>query len=322
MAPESRNGKRDPRDFTRFDQSYECTEEDLGRGVEGTVKTCVGKLSGREFAVKTIQKRNDKTKNVVLKELDILNLGRRHANIVELMDAYEEKDCFRLVFTKMDKRTMSDQVYDFGAFTEEDASMITRDVATALEFLHSHRVVHRDLKLENILVTPESFYPVQVCDFGLSSRSRRDSRCDEHETEFMSSAVGTVDYIAPEVANVWLTRTGHYTEKCDMWSLGVVLFIIVSGERPFCPPRSNLCCCRGRARACEYCEENLLEYTRAGAYSMGDRWMDISDEAIDLVSKLLEVDPDKRYNAQQVLQHPWIRMYDSHETSHKPIENQ
>lgn len=311
MASESRNKKCNS-NFTRFDQSYICTEENLGRGVEGTVKTCVGKLSGREFAVKIIPKRNDRTKNVVLKELEILNLGRRHANIVELMDAYEEKDCFRLVFVKMDKRTLSDQVYDFGAFPEEDASMITRDVATALKFLHSHGVVHRDLKLENILVTPEFFYPVQVCDFGLSSRG---SSRDGHKTEFMRSAVGTMDYIAPEVANVWMSQIGHYTEKCDMWSLGVVLFIILSGERPFCPPISNLCYCRSRARECEYCEENLLEYTREGAYSMGDRWMNISDEAIDLVSKLLEVDPNKRYNAEKVLQHPWIKMHDSRETS-------
>ncbi|ESN92474.1 hypothetical protein HELRODRAFT_194199 [Helobdella robusta] len=244
--------------------------------------------------------------------------------------------------------TLLERLTRDGPLPELDVSKIVGGLASALKFLHDRSVAHRDLKLENILCSApgdsgsssssnynqdgnlSGLHPVKLCDFDLSTEfsglrvvSKNDgsggSRCwgdDDYDTSFtittmnnFASAVGSLDYMAPEVVSVWLYESDQYTEQCDLWSLGVVMFILLSGLKPIVARRPHNCVCRMRTDyyQCEYCKEEHFEEIKRGRYDMsGPEWSSISEGAKDLIRGLLVVDPTKRLTAQQVLAHPWI----------------
>jgi calcium-dependent protein kinase len=144
----------------------------------------------------------------------------------------------------------------------------------AINHCHSLKIAHRDIKPENILLGENG--SVKLIDFGLSKQVK---------SKKMNTIVGTPYYIAPEVLK------GNYNVKCDIWSLGVIMYILLSGYLPF-----------GGTGAAE-----VFEKVQAGEYSFSQKeWKKVSDEAMDLISKMLQVDTKKRYTAEQCLKHEWF----------------
>merc|ERR1712228_98905 len=174
-----------------------------------------------------------------------------------------------------------------GRLSEERAAQITYALSNALNYLHHHGVVHRDLKLENILIGRDG--NIKVTDFGLAKWQSIRHRNDKNDRSKMLTICGTPQYVAPEVI-----EENGYDNKCDCWSLGVVLYVMLCGYLPF-DDDTNF---------------GTYESIKAANYSIdGREWDDISDDAKDLISKLLKKNPRKRYDAKLVKWHPWIFKY-------------
>ncbi|OXB71805.1 UNVERIFIED_CONTAM: hypothetical protein H355_004657, partial [Colinus virginianus] len=239
----------------------------LGSGAYGEVLLCKDKLSGAERAIKIIKKTSVSTTGndnlleevAVLKQLD-------HPNIMKLYEVYEDKRNFYL------------------KFSEGDAAVIMQQVLSGCTYLHKHNIVHRDLKPENLLLESKSKDAlVKIVDFGLSAHLELGGK--------MRERLGTAYYIAPEVLRK------KYDEKCDVWSCGVILYILLCGYPPF----------GGQT------DQEILKRVERGKYSFDPAdWSMVSDEAKSLVKQMLTFEPSKRLSAEEALSHPWIVKFTSH----------
>nr|XP_045227477.1 MAP kinase-interacting serine/threonine-protein kinase 1 isoform X3 [Macaca fascicularis] len=193
-------------------------------------------------------------------------------------------------------------------FNEREASRVVRDVAAALDFLHTKGIAHRDLKPENILCeSPEKVSPVKICDFDLGSGVKLNNSCTPITTPELTTPCGSAEYMAPEVVEVFTDQATFYDKRCDLWSLGVVLYIMLSGYPPFVG-HCGADCGWDRGEVCRVCQNKLFESIQEGKYEFPDKdWAHISSEAKDLISKLLVRDAKQRLSAAQVLQHPWVQ---------------
>merc|ERR1711887_270063 len=158
---------------TTFVDLYKLTGEILGEGSEGRVETCKNVFTGIEYAVKIIEKRPGMYRRCkVLKEIEIYHLCRGQANILQLIEYFEEEERFCLVFEKVNGGPLLDHIQTRICFTEAEASSIVRDLAGAIRFLHQRGVAHRDLKPDNVLcVNSHSPCPIKLGDFDLCSRA-------------------------------------------------------------------------------------------------------------------------------------------------------
>jgi len=173
-----------------------------------------------------------------------------------------------------------DRIVSKGSYSEREASELIKDIVSAIFYLHSIGIVHRDLKPENLIyLSPRGDSPIKITDFGLA-------KYQSAKTIAMTTACGTPGYVAPEVL-----KNEPYDKAVDLWSMGVILYILLCGFPPF------------------YHESTaaLYKQIKKGEYDFPDPyWAEISDPAKNLVRCLLCVDPKKRFTAQQVLAHPWI----------------
>jgi len=171
-----------------------------------------------------------------------------------------------------------DEIIDKGHFSELDAAIIMKQLLSCLTYCHSKNIVHRDIKPENILLeSNKDFNQIKVIDFGIS--------VVKEANEMIYESIGTPYYIAPEV---WMK---NYNEKWDIWSAGVIMFILLSGSPPF------------NAATDEDMKKKVLE----GSFTMeGKVWDSVTDNAKDLITQLLTYDTEKRISAGEALTHPWI----------------
>lgn len=292
-----------------FDDLYDVRGEQLGEGAYATVWTCINKFTHKEYAVKIIDKHIQGHSRVrVFKEIELLHKCTNRPNILQLIEYFETEDNFYLVFEKMYGGTLLHRIENCFNFDEVEASKVVKDIATAIAYLHDNGIAHRDLKPANILCeTNDKVSPVKICDFDLASGLNCHDYQDVSKTPEMSSPVGSAEYMAPEVVNTFLYDDSHYYDKrCDIWSLGVIMYIMLSGHPPFVGA-CGADCGWDFGEACEMCQEMLFTSIQSGEYDFPDEtWSGISDEAKDLISHLLMRDRHLRYSAQEVLQHPWI----------------
>ena len=163
-------------------------------------------------------------------------------------------------------------------FSERDAAQIINQILDAIAYCHQNNIMHRDLKPENILLDWNDNKTIKIINFGTSTESKSD---EEFKNQF-----GSIYYASPEVLN------GEYDEKSDVWSIGVMLFIMLGGRPPF----------EGNS------EKEIYKKIKKGKYYMDlNSWKDVSDEAIDLVRRLLKFDPNKRITCANALEHRWIK---------------
>ncbi|KAL1154136.1 hypothetical protein V6Z11_A09G221100 [Gossypium hirsutum] len=238
----------------------------LGWGQFGVIRVCSDKLTGQVLACKSIAKDRLVTLDdfcSIKLEIEIMTKLSGHPNVVDLKAVYEDEDFVHL---------------KYGRFSESEARVLFKHLMQVVKYCHDNGIVHRDLKPENILLaTKSSSSPIKLADFGLATYIK--------QGENLHGTVGSPFYIAPEVL------TGGYDEAADVWSAGVILYILLSGMPPF----------GGKTKS------KIFDAVRAAELRFPiDPWDHISLSARDLVTGMLCVDPSKRLTSAQVLEHPWV----------------
>merc|ERR1712038_1467025 len=305
--------KRTPMVGNTFSDLYKLTGQSLGEGSYGKVETCVNVFTGIEYAVKIIEKVPGLfSRSKILKEIEIYHLCRGEQSIIQLIEYFEEANCFYLVFEKMLGGPLLDHIQRRVCFTEAEASRIVKDLAGALKHLHKQGIAHRDLKPDNVLcMNSNSSGPVKLCDFDLCSAP---VSIDTTITPTLLSPVGSLEYMAPEVVDTFLIddydddddESICYNKKCDLWSLGVIMYILLCGYAPF-SGNCGLDCGWDRGESCTDCQERLFSSIKEGRLVFPDQhWSAISPQAKDLIKRLLVKDSGARLDANQVLDHPWV----------------
>ncbi|XP_063057498.1 MAP kinase-interacting serine/threonine-protein kinase 1 isoform X1 [Engraulis encrasicolus] len=291
-----------------FTDLYKLTDELLGQGAYAKVQGCISLRNGNEYAVKIIEKKAGHSRSRVFREVETLYQCQGNKNILELNQFFEDDNCFYLVFEKLKGGSILTHIQNRKHFDELEASRVVRDIAQALDFLHTKGIAHRDLKPENILCEyPDQVSPVKICDFDLGSGVKLSSACTPITTPELTTPCGSAEYMAPEVVEVFTDEASFYDKRCDLWSLGVILYILLSGSPPF-TGHCGTDCGWDRGETCRACQNNLFESIQEGKYEFPDRdWAHISEEAKDLISKLLVREATMRLSAAQVLQHPWVQ---------------
>ena len=253
----------------------------IGSGAFGYVRLAVHKTSNQKRAVKTIDKESitkdmkDRTK--FFNEVDILRKAD-HPNIIRLYEFFEDEKHYHLVTEYVAGGELFDFIIKSKMLSESIAAHFLRQILSAVAYCHERNIVHRDLKPENLLLDRESAdATLKVIDFGTSAIF--------DDSKKLTQKYGTAYYIAPEV----LRR--EYNEKCDIWSCGVILYIFLCGKPPFGGKNDK---------------DILSRVTQGIVSTVGPEWDKISQEAKNLIKKMLEYDPKQRYSAKQALQDPWI----------------
>jgi MAP kinase interacting serine/threonine kinase len=296
-----------------FDELYMATGETLGRGAFGDVKTFRHVDTKVDYAVKFIQTSLRRSRDKVLKEIEILMRCRSHPNIINISQFFEKPKEMILVFEKLNGGTLMHNAWNQKYLTEEDISQAVKNIANGLYFLHKLGVAHRDLKPDNILcVRPECLVPLKLIDFDLASELMLSSSNGNGivTTPRLGSPVGSFEFMAPEVVRTW-QNTGHhaclYDKRCDLWSLGVILYLLICGYLPFGEVQCGKDCEWYHGKPCADCQNLTFDLIQTGKYSFPDKeWSTISVEAKELVSKLLVRNPWSRFLASDVLHHDWL----------------
>uniref|UniRef100_A0A915EJR4 Protein kinase domain-containing protein n=1 Tax=Ditylenchus dipsaci TaxID=166011 RepID=A0A915EJR4_9BILA len=296
----------------RFHDFYHLLDDHLGAGAYACVRTAVSISTGQEYAVKLVDKsEHGHTRSRIIREVEIFKLCRNQPNIVQLIEWFEDEDYFYMVFEKMRGGQLLSRIQRKVCFTEQEAGLVTRDIATALKFLHDRGIAHRDVKPENILCTDfDQISPVKLCDLDLASKPTRASRQllpEVHSEPDLASPVGSAEFMAPEVVDAFVGESLKYDKRCDMWSLGVIIYIMLCGYPPFYGECDRDNCGWDQGESCSDCQDNLFHRIQKGQfYFPEEEWANISNEAKDLIIHLLVRDVRERYTADQVLKHAWV----------------
>ena len=255
-------------------------EKEIGAGGYARCLLVKNKTTGQLYACKELQK--NKLNNVasLKSEIQIL-IKLDHPNIIKLYEIYENDNYIYLVMELCTGGELFDRIIQKTEqgkqFTEKEVANIFQQMMSAINYCHSNKIVHRDLKPENLLLaTQDENSPIKVIDFGMSRIF--------NNKQAMFDKVGTAYYISPEVLD------GFYDEKCDIWSAGVILYILLCGYPPF----------NGND------DDEIFESIKKRKFVFPEaEWANISKEAKDLINKMLS-DPLTRLTAEQVLVHPWL----------------
>uniref|UniRef100_A0AAY5L0L9 non-specific serine/threonine protein kinase n=1 Tax=Esox lucius TaxID=8010 RepID=A0AAY5L0L9_ESOLU len=283
----------------RFDDVYRLQAEVLGEGAYARVQTCVNLITNKEYAVKIIEKRPGHSRSRVFREVEMLYQCQAH--VKGLFEKKNNKSCrfAGSVLAHIHRRRH---------FSEQEACVVVQDIASALDFLHNKGMAHRDLKPENILCEHvDKISPVKICDFDLGSGIKLNSDSSPISTPELLTPCGSAEYMAPEVVEAFSEEATNYDKRCDLWSLGVILYIMLSGYPPFVG-HCGSDCGWDMGKPCHTCQNMLFESIQEGKYEFPEKdWANISSSAKDLISKLLVRDAKNRLSAGQVLQHPWVQ---------------
>jgi calcium-dependent protein kinase len=265
------------------------TQKLLGVGTYGQVFLVQNKYTKEYFAMKEIPKTSEDllSDNEIMDEITILkNLD--HPDIVRITEFYNTDTSYFIISEYCKYGELFEQIkYEF---SETQIAVMFRQILSGIAYLHSNNIIHRDLKLENILIndieksysTNEDLFLLKIIDFGTAKIFDKNKR--------PRAVVGSIYYIAPEVI------LKKYGKECDMWSLGVILYMFIVGHAPF-DGKSN---------------REIMEKIKTGIFLKSEkRWKKASREVRDLINKLLIVEPEKRLTAFEALKHPWFKVSNS-----------
>ena len=248
----------------------------LGKGAFGKVNLALHILTGRLVAIKSINKEKittERQKQKIKLEINIMKKLSKSNNIVKIFETYETKKHICIVMEYICAGDLLSYIKKRSKLHEPVAKFIFKQIILALKFIHDNNIVHRDIKLDNILIDLDN--NIKICDFGVSKIINKD--------DIMLEQCGTPAYIAPEI----LLNQGYDGFGVDVWSSGVVLYAMLSGCVPFKAP--NL--------------KDLHNLIISGNYQ---EIKDISQDASNLLKNILEIDPKKRYTTENILNHPWL----------------
>ena len=282
--------------YTNLLDIYEVKNK-LGSGKFGLVKLGIDKKTGQKVAIKIMKKSSMDSSDLELvrTEIEILKICQ-HPNIIRLYNVFENADYMYIImeycsggdlFSYLENRNFR--------LSEKRASTIIHKMSTAVYYMHSFGVVHRDLKPENVLMTSDDEDgDIRILDFGLSKILGPYEKCDE--------PYGTLTYCAPEII-----IDEPYSKAVDLWSLGIMTYLMVTGKLPFNSEDENEI-----ARQVVYDDPD---------YSRNPIWKSITYECKDFIKRLLEKDQNKRMTIKQLLEHKWIKMYDTNKYTERRKSN-
>jgi len=273
---------------SRITLEYELKEE-IGRGSYSVCRRCIHRSSRVEFAVKIIEK----SKRDCREEIEILLRHGQHPNIISLRDTFEDSQHVYLVTELMKGGELLNKILNQKFFSEKEARCVMEVVTGVVKYLHLNGIVHRDLKPANILYADDGGDPstLRIIDFGFAKQLRADNG-------LLTTPCYTANFVAPEV----LKRQG-YDAACDVWSLGVLLYIMLSGTTPFANTGGDK-------------PDTILKRIGEGKLELeSSNWRSVSPSAKDLIRLMLDVEPQKRPTAAQILAHSWM-------TSPNPLSTQ
>ena len=271
--------------YTNLSDIYDIKEK-LGSGKFGLIKLGINKKTNQKVAIKIMSKSNmaNDDLELVRTEIEILKICQ-HPNIIQLYDVFENINYFYIImeycsggdlFSYLEKRNFR--------LPENQACKFMHKMCAAIYYIHQYGIAHRDLKPENVLMTSnDENADLRILDFGLSKIIGPDEKCTE--------PYGTLSYVAPEVL-----LDIPYGKEVDLWSLGVIAYLMLSGSLPFDDRESE--------------EEIARKTVSEDPPYKGSIWKKISDEAKDFIKKLLVKNPEKRMNVKEALQHEWFRKFE------------
>jgi len=273
-VPSSKSGKR-------FEELYRLKGV-LGTGAFSTVRMGYHRSNrDKTYAVKCVNRKKltDEDEVALLDEVAILK-EMKHMHIIRLYDFFKEPSTYYLVMEEMDGGELFDRIVAKAYYNEKEARDTCMILLEAVRHMHENNVAHRDLKPENLLLVSKSDdSQVKIADFGFAKKV--------YEECSLTTQCGTPGYVAPEIL-----EGKKYDQRADMWSVGVILYILLGGYPPFI----------------ENTQRELFRKIKRGDYEFHDEyWGTVSKEARDLIGSLLTVKPSERLDAEQALENPWIR---------------
>lgn len=263
-----------------FGDSYLWGEQ-IGIGTFSVVHEVLRKGTQEVFAAKRVSRKDLHPSDAVAlhDEIAALQQVTKCDHIVKLYDVYDEPDFTFLVLESMKGGDLIDRIIEKRHYTEYDAKEVSRKLIMGVAYCHEKKIANRNLKPENLLLKAGSDTDVKISDFGYAKTVNFPNS--------LRTQCGTEGYVAPEI----LEHRPNYDVPCDMWSLGVIIYIVLGGYRPF----------RGEG-------EEVMKQIRYGEYKFHKRyWSHVSDDAKNLITRMLTVDPEKRITAEQALCSRWIQ---------------
>ncbi|KAM4026591.1 myosin light chain kinase family member 4 isoform 2-T2 [Anomaloglossus baeobatrachus] len=250
----------------------------LGGGRFGQVHRCVEKATGLTLAAKIIKVRGHKEKEEVKNEIQVMN-QLNHANLIQLYDAFESRNDIILVMEYVDGGELFDRIIDENCnLSEVDTILFIKQICEGIQYMHQMYIIHLDLKPENIMCVSRADYQIKIIDFGLARRYKPREKLKVH--------FGTPEFLAPEVVNY-----DFVSFPTDMWSVGVIAYMLLSGLSPFLGEDDN---------------ETLNNIIVSQFDFEGEEFQNISDHAKDFISKLLIKEKCWRMSASEALKHAWL----------------
>jgi calcium-dependent protein kinase len=261
----------------KLEDDYEVQSKVLGTGYNGSVFMATSKSTHLKYAVKGFHLHGVGAEKMEQLEAECeIFLSMDHPHVARLVDVYESETQLQLVMECMEGGELFERLTKRKRFSEKDASLAIYQMLLAVNYIHGKGIVHRDLKLENFLYERQDTDHLKLIDFGFSHIWKPNT--------LMQLSCGTLAYVAPEVLKK------SYTSKCDLWSMGVILFILLAGYMPFSGPEKTM-------------RKNIDE---ANYSWKPDKWKNISPEAQELVRWLLTKDPQSRPSADEALAHSFL----------------
>ena len=252
----------------------------LGEGSFGEVWQVRHKILGKDFAMKIIEKSPYSNTKQIINEINILK-QLDHPNVLKVLEFHLTKDKFYIITDYCPEGELFDELDKKSKFTEEETSFIIYQILQAVRYCHKMQVLHRDIKPENIMIMgrePNGLLHVKLIDFGTAKIFDVGNK--------QKALVGSSYYIAPEVIR------GKYDEECDLWSVGVIMYMMLIGTPPF----------NGRD------DDSIMRSAQRGKYDTScAEYQALSPNAKDLITKLLKYDPSDRITAKDALTHPWFK---------------
>jgi len=264
----------------KISEFYDIDKKKLGEGSYGSVSKAKSKTTGATRAVKSISKAQMKNLDRFKQEIAIMKI-MDHPNIIKLYENFEDHRNIYLVLELCTGGELFDRIIDAGHFTESQAATVMQHMFRAMLYMHENKICHRDLKPENFLFVtkdPIEKATIKVIDFGLACKFTKD--------QVLTTKAGTPYYVAPQVL------AGKYDQAADLWSLGVIMYVLLCGYPPF----------YGETDA------DVLAKVRLGNFSFNAAdWKSVSEDAKTLIRMLLKMNPKDRYDAKMALNHEWVK---------------
>jgi len=265
-------------ELSLFDRHYKLQSEVLGKGASGDVLTATCKQTGKVVAVKSFDKIRLTSQKVASMRSEMeLHTSTSHSNIARVIAVYESDGLAHMVLEHLPGGELFHRVLEFKRVEEAQAIHVTRQLLQAVVYLHDRRIMHRDIKMENLLFDARGSWNVKLIDFGFATRFGTRSS--------MMHRCGTLLYAAPEVV-----AGTPYDEEVDIWSIGAVVYAMLTGQMLY----------GGK-------EQEVYSKAKSGSVDYGRRFSMLSDDAQRFIYWLLSVSPSQRPSAREALAHPWLQ---------------